>query len=120
MKIYHESFKVKSEDCISQIEPNLPSLLGTYTLVKWMEIVSAKNINQYIDRNKYISVGKEVCIEHKNMATIDDEIEIKSTIISEEKRKILLEVEALCNQKTIATATHKRIKLPLKILEKML
>ena len=120
MQEYKEKFRVKAEDCILDINANLPSLLGTYTLVKWMEIVSVRNINQTIDTQKYITVGEKVCIEHTEMVKLDEEVEIISHIIKEEKREIYFEIEAKVAQKIVATATHKRVKIPLRILEKML
>ncbi|SFZ98190.1 hypothetical protein MNB_SV-5-1496 [hydrothermal vent metagenome] len=47
-------------------------------------------------------------------------VEIITTICKEEEREIHFEIEALSNGKIIAKATHKRIKIPLKILEKIL
>jgi len=120
MKNYKETFTVQKEDCISSIDSSLPSLLGTYTLVKWMEIISAKDINQHIDTSKYITVGEQVCIEHTGMVKESEKVEITATIIKEEKREIHFEIEAQCNGKIVAKATHKRIKIPLKVLEKIL
>ena len=65
MKTYKERFIVSKADCISAIDSNLPSVLGTYTIVKWMEIVSAKCINQTLDLNKYITVGEQASIKPK-------------------------------------------------------
>jgi len=120
MKSYKEKFTVQKEDCISSINSSLPTLLGTYTIVKWMEIVSAKNINQHLDTSKYITVGEQVCIEHIGMVRENTTVEITSNIIKEEKREILFEIKALSNGKTMAKATHKRIKIPLKLLGKMI
>jgi len=119
MKNYKEIFIVQKEDCISSIDSSLPSLLGTYTLVKWMEIVSAKNINHYLDTSKYITVGEQVCIEHTGMVKESEKVEIIATITKEEKREVHFEIEVICNGKIVAKATHKRIKIPLKILRKM-
>ena len=55
---YKEYFTVEEKDCISDISSELPSVLGTYILVKWMEIVSARLINQQINTQKYMTVGK--------------------------------------------------------------
>jgi len=120
MKDYKETFIVQKEDCISQLDSSLPSLLGTYTIVKWMEIVSAKNINQYLDVNKYITVGEQVCIEHIGMLKEDQEVEIVAHIMKEQKREIFFEIEAINDEKIIAKATHKRIKISLKVLGKIL
>jgi len=35
---YSEAFIVEDKDCISEINDTLPKLLGTYIIVKWMEI----------------------------------------------------------------------------------
>jgi len=121
VKIYSESFTVKKEDCISDIAEYLPSMLGTYTLVKWMEIVSAKNIYAQIDQKKYITVGQMVNIEHLQMVKLDEIIEVVSTLTSQEKREIFFEVEAFNEQGVlVAKATHKRVLMPLKVVEKVL
>jgi len=54
------------------------------------------------------------------MAKLGDIIEICSAIIKEQKRDIFFEIKATLNGKTIATATHKRVKIPLKVLNKIL
>ena len=38
MKIYKESFKVTKDECIKAISNTLPSILGTYSIVKWMRL----------------------------------------------------------------------------------
>ena len=116
---YSEKFIVKQADCISAIDSNLPSVLGTYTIVKWMEITSAKCINQSIDLNKYITVGEQISIEHTSMVKLSEKVEIVANIIKEENRAIFFEIKALCNNNVIATATHKRTKIPLKLLKRL-
>ena len=121
MSSLSQKFKVKKEDCISDIAEYLPSMLGTYTLVKWMEIVSAKNIYAQIDQKKYITVGQMVNIEHLQMVKLDEIIEVVSTITTQEKRDIFFEIEAFNGQGTlVAKATHKRVLMPLKVVEKVL
>ena len=120
MKTYKERFIVSRADCISAIDSNLPSVLGTYTIVKWMEIVSAKCINQTLDLNKYITVGEQVSIEHTAMVKLGEKVEIVTSISKEEKRAVFFEIQALCSGKVVATATHKRTKVPLKLLERLI
>jgi len=116
-----QKFKVKKEDCISDIAEFLPIMLGTYTLVKWMEIVSAKNIYAKIDPKKYITVGQTVNIEHLQMVKLDEIIEVVSIITTQEKRDIFFEIEAFNGQGIlVAKATHKRVLMPLKVVEKVL
>ena len=80
MQTLEEFFIIKDNDCISNIDSSLPSLLGTYTLVKWMEIVSAKLANKNIS-DGFLTVGQEVCIEHKGMGKIEQKIKITSKMI---------------------------------------
>jgi len=116
-----QTFRVEKEDCISDIADYLPAMLGTYILVKWMEIVSAKNINAQIDQKRYITVGQWVDIEHLQMVKIGEKIEVVSTIIKREKRDILFEIEAFNSQGIlVAKAIHKRILMSLKVVEKVL
>ncbi len=85
-----------------------------------MEIVSAKNINIQIDPKKQITVGQRVDIEHLQMVKQGEEIEIISTIIEQDKRNILFEIEAFnCKGILIAKATHKRVLMPLKVVQKI-
>jgi len=115
-----QTFRVEKEDCISDLADYLPAMLGTYILVKWMEIVSAKNINTQIDKVKYITLGQRVDIEHLQMAKLGEEIEIVSTIIEQDKRNILFEIEAFNREGAIiAKATHSRILMPLKVFKKV-
>jgi len=113
-------FRVEKEDCISDLADYLPEMLGTYVLVKWMEIVSVKNIYRQIDKEKYITLGQRVDIEHLQMAKLGEEIEIVSTIIKREKREIFFEIEAFnIKGEFLARATHKRVLMPLKVVKKI-
>jgi predicted thioesterase len=117
---YEEKFIVEMDDCISTINSTLPAVLGTYTLVKWMEIVSAKLINRHIDCQSYLSVGKIVNIEHSGMVRVNDEVEIISKLEEQSKKEARFLITATANGKEIAKATHIRVILPLKLIDRML
>jgi len=55
MRELKDKFIVEAKDCIFDISDTLPAVLGTYTLVKWMEIVSANLINRHIDCQNYLN-----------------------------------------------------------------
>ncbi len=114
-----ERFIVIAKDCISEIDSTLPRLLGTYTIVKWMEIVSAKCVNTAIDTEKYITVGQEIAIEHIGMGKIGDEVEVTSRLVKQEKRERYFEIEAWIAGELIAEASHKRVLMPLRVLKKL-
>ena len=117
---YSEAFTVKEQDCISEINSELPSVLGTYILVKWMEIVSARLINKQIDTQKLIIMGKRVDIEHSSMAKEGDEVVIEATIVEQSKREILFNVVAMLGDKEIAKATHVRTLISKKVVSKVM
>ena len=115
-----QKFKVKKEDCISDLADYLPAMLGTYTLVKWMEIVSVKKIYEQIDKEKYITLGQRVDIEHLQMVKLGEEVEIISTIRKRDKRDIFFDIESFNSEgELVARATHKRVVMPLKVVKKI-
>ena len=117
---YKEYFQVKEQDCISEINSELPSVLGTYILVKWMETVSARLINKQLDTQKQITMGKRVDIEHSGMAKLGEEVMIEATIVEQSKREVLFNVVAMLGEKEIARATHTRVVISKKAVAKMM
>ncbi len=120
MNIYKEKFIVEENDCISDISSVLPSVLGTYILVKWMETVSARLINKQLDTQKQITMGKRVDIEHSGMAKLGEEVMIEATIVEQSKREVLFNVVAMLGEKEIARATHTRVVISKKAVAKMM
>ena len=116
---YSEEFIVKEQDCISEISSELPSVLGTYILVKWMETVSATLINKQIDTQKYMTMGKRVDIEHSGMAKLGEEVIIEATIVEQSKREVLFNVVTMLGEKEIAKASHTRVIISKKAVDKM-
>ena len=117
---YSEAFIVKETDCISEINSELPSVLGTYILVKWMETVSARLINKQLDTQKQMTMGKRVDIEHNGMAKLGNEVMVEATIIEQSKREVLFNVVAMLGDKKIAKATHTRVMISKKAVAKMM
>jgi len=117
---YTEKFIVEKNDCISAINSTLPDILGTYTIVKWMEIVSAKLINKQLDTQRYISVGKELNIEHLAIAKFGEELVVISEITKQDKKEVYFSIRVMLGEKEIARASHLRGILPLKIVERMM
>ncbi len=117
---YSEAFIVKEQDCISEINSELPSVLGTYILVKWMEIVSVRLIYKQLDTQKYITMGKRVDIEHSGMAKLGEVLMIKATIVEQSKREVLFNVVAMLGDKEIAKTSHTRIVISKKAVARMM
>ena len=115
---YSETFRVSRDECISSIESSLPDLLGTYILVKWIEIVCAGNIKRRLDE-KCITVGKIISIEHTGMVKIGEVVEVMTAVKSHEKKIVSFTAEARCNGKIVAKASHERIIIPVKLLKRL-
>jgi len=114
-----EAFKVKPEDCTSAIDKRLPDLLGTYTVVLWMEIVSAKLAQNSLD-DKYITVGQNINLNHIGMATIDEDIIVESTLVEQNKRTLKFTVEMRLGDELIAKAEHKRVIIPQRLIQRQI
>ncbi|WP_076791299.1 thioesterase family protein [Chlorobium sp. KB01] len=116
---YSEVFHVGDGDCISAIDSSLPSVLGTYVIVKWMEVASAKNIRQHLGEGQ-ITVGRAISIEHNLMVRRGEDVEIISTIQKRERREVVFAIEARSNGKTVATASHERVIIPTRLLYRIM
>jgi predicted thioesterase len=114
-----QTFVVEPHDCINLLDPTLPDLLGTYILVKWMEITAATQLGHLIDSNR-ISVGARVDIEHTGMAKLGDTIRITSRLIAHDDKNAAFAIKAHLGDKQIATADHRRTILPKKLLGRMM
>lgn len=116
---YREAFRVEKNDCISNVDNSLPNLLGTYTLVKWMELVSAKNIKKILPKG-YLTVGEKVNIDHIGMVKLGEVVEVVSTVVLNNGKKVLFNIKAEVNQKTIARATHQQAFVSRKFIKRIM
>lgn len=115
-----ETYHIDQASCISDISSTLPDILGSYIIMKWMEITCAKNIERYLD-NGLMTVGKEFCIDHVGMGKKGDDVKIISHITELEKRFVSFALKAVgTSGKIIATATHKRSIVPRRLIPKLL
>ena len=114
-----EIILVKAEDCISEIDGSLPDLLGTYIIVKWMEIVAGKLAHHSLDR-KYITVGQKINIEHTGMVAKGESVSVEAVFMQQEKRNLYFEINIFLNDEIIAKAEHTRIIVPKRIIERQM
>ena len=111
--------EVKPEDCISEIDNSLPDLLGTYIIVKWMEIVAGKLAHKSLD-DKYITVGQRINIEHTGMVANGESVSVESVFVQQEKRNLDFEISVLLNDELVAKAEHRRIIVPKKVIQRQM
>jgi len=113
------TFRVEAQDCISDIDTTLPNVLGTYTLVKWMEIVSARLINRHLDTERHLSVGKQIDIHHTGMVKLGETVTIVSRLETQERKEATFHISATVGDREIATANHVRGIIPLRVIARM-
>ncbi len=114
-----EQKKVNPADCISAIDARLPALLGTYTIVKWMEITAAKLAQASLDKN-HITVGQNINITHTGMVAEGEKVTIEAIFLKQQKRNLLFKTTAFTKKEIIAQAEHTRIIVPKRIIERQL
>ena len=85
-----------------------------------MEIVSAKLINYQLDCEKYITMGKEVSIEHLGMVKLGEKVMVTSQIIEQNKKEVQFSMQVMLGEKEIAKASHLRVIIPVKLVERMM
>ncbi len=117
--ILKEVFKVKPKDCTSAVDKRLPDLLGTYTIVLWMEIVSAKLAQNSLD-DKYITVGQNINLNHIGMAIIDEDVIVSSTFLHQNKRTLAFKLEVHLGNELIAEAEHKRVIIQQRLIQRQI
>ena len=106
-----ESYHVTPKDLISDIDPSLPNVLGTYTLVKWAEITSGRILYNELPEDK-LSVGMKIEIKHTGISLENAKIDVHSTISSIKGPMIGFDIIIKEGEETIAKLTHLRAILP--------
>jgi len=106
-----ESYQVAKQDLISDLDPSLPPVLGTYNIVKWAEITSGKMLRSALPEDQ-LSVGMKVEIKHSAISLENATIDVKSTITSIKGPLISFEIEVKEKDELIATLKHLRAILP--------
>lgn len=105
---FSETYKVAKEDLISDIDENLPHVLGTYSIVKWAEITSAKLLLPHILETE-LSVGIRVDIKHSGVSLVNQIISIQSSVTNIKGPIVGFEILVSDEKEIIAKLTHTRV-----------
>lgn len=103
-----KEFLVKPEHSASYGNTGAVNVLSTPSLIAFMEYVSFSLLQTKLKQG-YTSVGYHVDIKHLAPTPIGAKITVKSTIISEEGRKVVFKVEAYYRDKKIGEGIHERV-----------
>nr|VFJ61510.1 MAG: Acyl-CoA dehydrogenase [Candidatus Kentron sp. FW] len=116
--VSHRHFLIEAEHCISRIEPSMPSVLGTYVIVQWMETAAAELVHPRIEEG-YISVGGKVSIEHTVPVPMGKTVDINAKVVEVDGNSIRFTIRAEWNGKKIAQADHWRSVMPMKLFNRL-
>ena len=100
-------FKVASQHLIDFAGGDMPAVLSTPWLIKWLEQTARETIHPLLDEGE-ASVGMEVDIRHLAPTPLGSTVRCVSRVISAEGSTVTFQIEASDGQELIARGTHKR------------
>jgi len=112
-----QSHLVNFGDTIARIDPRLPAVLGTFTLVEWMETIAAKLVQQYLPEG-YLTVGAKVEIEHLAATPQGAEVTITAKVEQVDGGTVSFTIEAHDALEKVAVARHVRTVMPVQFVER--
>ena len=98
---------VEVEHLIDFMGPDVPGVLATAWLVRFMEHAARNAISPYMEDDED-SVGTEVAIEHTAPTPVGFEVRCRARVIYVDGRKITFEIRADDGVEPVGRATHKR------------
>ena len=115
-----DNFDVTESDTIAaQVRCDLPLVLGTFVLMKWMESVAGFMVQPYLLEGR-VTVGARIDLEHLAPSPIGQRIHIESTLVGIEGAFLLFDIFAHDNLELIGRATHKRAVIAKPTLERII
>ncbi|AWR96413.1 thioesterase [Acidianus sulfidivorans JP7] len=103
-----KEFLVKPENSASYVSSGAVDVLSTPSMIAFMEDTSFNLLQNKLSEG-LTSVGFHIDVKHLAPAPIGGKIVVKSTIISENKRRVVFKVEAYYNGKKIGEGIHERV-----------
>lgn len=115
-----EKFDVTNEDTIAaQVAGDLPPVLGTFVLIKWMESVAGYMVQPYLPEGR-ISVGAQIDVEHLAPSPVGQKVHIEATYIGTEGAFLSFHIVAHDEVELIGRATHKRAVIAKPLLDRII
>lgn len=116
----NERFIVTYEDTIAgQVSEDLPQVLGTFILTKWMEQIAGYMVQSYL-LDGDLTVGAQIDIEHVAPSPVGMNISIESSLIKVDGISLHFNIVAYDDVELIARAKHKRTVISRPLLERII
>jgi fluoroacetyl-CoA thioesterase len=101
------TFKVENQHLIDFAVGDMPAVLSTPWLIKWLEQTARETLRPLLD-DREASVGMEVDIRHLAPTPLGSTVTCVARVISAEGRTVTFQIEASDAQELIARGVHKR------------
>jgi len=101
------TFKVEPQHLIDFAGDDMPAVLSTPWLIKWLEQTARETLRPLLEEGE-ASVGMEVDIRHLAPTPIGATVKCTARVISAEGSTVTFQVEASDEQELIARGVHKR------------
>lgn len=83
------------------------AVLATPAMIGQMEVSCLEAAKPYLDEGEQ-TVGTMVHVWHRASSLIGESVEFEAKLIEQDRRRLLFEVRAVCNGKTVGDGTHER------------
>lgn len=100
-------FKVEPQHLIDFAGADMPAVLSTPWLIKWLEQTARETLRPLLDEGE-ASVGMEVEIRHLAPTPLGSTVTCTARVIFAEGSTVTFQVEASDEQEIIARGAHKR------------
>ena len=101
------TFKVERQHLIDFAGDDLPAVLSTPWLIKWLEQTARETLRPLLDEGE-ASVGMEVDLRHLAPTPLGSTVTCVARVISAEGSTVTFQIEASDEQELIARGVHKR------------
>ena len=101
------TFKVEPQHLIDFAGGDMPAVLSTPWLIKWLEQTARETLRPLLDETE-ASVGMEVDIRHLAPTPLGSTVVCTARVISAEETTVTFQIEASDEQELIARGSHKR------------
>lgn len=101
------TFKVEAQHLIDFAGGDMPAVLSTPWLIKWLEQTARETLRPLLDEEE-ASVGMEVDIRHLAPTPLGSTVKCVARVISAEGNAVTFQIEASDELELIARGVHKR------------
>jgi predicted thioesterase len=109
-KIYEKEYAVTEEDAIHFMGPDVPPVLATPALLKWMEMTSRENAGPLLGPGEE-TVGVTASLKHLAATPVGMKVRVLSKLTGVDGRRFFFEIEAFDEVEKIGEAVHERARV---------